>query len=73
MKDLTKAINTFNSNEVKEEKKKAKKHYNKKTKQYKIVGVRFTTEEYEQVYKQAKKYESMSDYIKSLIFKDINK
>lgn len=75
MTDFNKgALNIYAKKEIKQqEKKKAKRHYNVIPKEYKIVGIRFTKEEYEQVYKHAKKYSSMSDYIKSVIFNDINK
>lgn len=76
MKDFNKgALGTYAKKEVekKEETGKPEKQYNRKAKQYKIVGVRFTQEEYNKILKKAVKYESMSDYIKTLINKDINK
>lgn len=79
MKDITKNINNFTSKkttpkkEVKEAKPDNKPQYHREEKEYKIVGVRFELSEYNEVLKKAVKYRSMSDYIKTLINKDINK
>lgn len=73
--DIRKSIENFGINTSKKEEKATPEHtkFNRKRKEYKIVGVRFTKEEYNKILKKAVKYESMSDYIKTLINKDINK